>query len=386
MSNKLAESAQTMDKTPPQRGLVRLQRVLADAGVAARRVCEQYIEEGRVEVNGKLVKRLPVFVNPHVDRILVDGRPIRPPERRLYVMLHKPTRTLSTASDEPGADRRTVTQLVDHPAGARLYPIGRLDYDATGLMLLTNDGELANRLTHPRYGLPQVYQAVIKGEPDEASLLKLEGSAVVADRKRRRREEKEAGRVPGEARGSKVELRIVKRDAGRTLVQIRLVEGPNREIRHLLARIGSPVKKLTRLAIGPVRLTGLPVGGWRELERSEIQALRRAAFGKGPKDPVQPASARPRRARTGAEGQGRGEGQTRGDGQARSGAAPQGERARPAGVLLRGPRRPGSARTARRPGQTGKPSGKQTGGPGRSGRDGRDGRDGHGGDAKGASA
>ncbi|MCC6677809.1 MAG: rRNA pseudouridine synthase [Phycisphaerales bacterium] len=319
--------------------MVRLQRVLADAGVAARRVCEQLIEEGRVEVNGRVITRLPVFVDPHQDKITVDGRPLRPPERRLYVMLHKPTRTLSTATDQPGSDRRTVTQLVDHPAGARLFPVGRLDYDATGLMLLTNDGELANRLTHPRYGLPQVYQAVIKGEPDEAILAKLEGSAVIAERKRRRREDKEAGRITEEVRGSKVELRVAKREAGRSVVQIRLVEGPNREIRHLLAKIGCPVKKLTRLAIGPLRLSGLPLGGWRELERSEIQALRRAAFGKGPKDPPQPGQARPRLRR---------EGLRRKPGEP---GEPSSGRSRPGiGGFLRGPRSPGSARNSRRPG------------------------------------
>lgn len=295
----MAESVATMADRPPQSGGVRLQRVLADAGVAARRACEELIAEGRVEVNGRVVTRLPVFVNPETDRITVDGRALRGPERRLYVMLHKPTRTLSTSSDEPGADRRTVTQLVDHPAGARLFPVGRLDYDATGLMLLTNDGELANRLTHPRYGLPQVYQAVVKGEPDESVLAKLEGSAITAERKRRRREGREAGRPAPDARGSKVELRISKREPGRTVLQIRLVEGPNREIRHLLSKIGCPVKKLTRIAIGPVRLTGLPIGGWRELERREIQALRRAAFGKGPKDPPQPRARPPRRGRPG---------------------------------------------------------------------------------------
>lgn len=277
--------------------MVRLQRVLADAGVAARRVCEELIEQGRVEVNGQAITRLPVFVDPENDKITVDGRTIRKPERRLYVMLHKPARTLSTATDEPGADRKTVTQLVDHPAGARLYPVGRLDYDATGLMLLTNDGELANRLTHPRYGLPQVYHALIKGEPDELTLGKLEGSAVTAEQKRRRREGRAAGRPTAAlARGSKVELKVARREGGKTLLQIRLIEGPNREIRHLLAKTGCPVKKLTRVAIGPVRLTGLPVGGWRELERQEIQALRRAVFGKGPKDPAKPA-ARPARSR-----------------------------------------------------------------------------------------
>lgn len=283
----MAESGGTVHKTPPQTGGVRLQRVLADAGVAARRVCEQLIEAGRVEVNGQVVTRLPIFVDPENDRISVDGRLVRAPQRHLYVMLHKPTRTLSTASDEPGADRRTVAHLVNHPSGSRLYPVGRLEYDTTGLILLTNDGELANRLSHPRYGLPQVYQAVVRGEPDEATLTDLQGSASRAQLRRQQQE----GKPVGEARGSRIQMRTVKRGQGRSLVEITLLEGPNREVATVLSRLGFHVKKLTRIAVGPLRLSGVALGEWRELERDEIHALRRAAFGRGPKglpEPSQP--------------------------------------------------------------------------------------------------
>jgi pseudouridine synthase len=249
-------------------GRVRLQRFLADAGVASRRASELLIEEGRVKVNGKKVVDLPAFVTPGVDRVQVDGQPIEGAERHVYVMLNKPGRTLSTVEDEPGAARRTVLDLVEHPSGARLYPVGRLDFDTRGLVLLTNDGELANRLTHPRFGVEKTYHAVVRGYLEEEALERLEKGIYLAERRE--------GRTVGATRAAHVRLKIVKRDRDRTVLELTLKEGRNRQVRRMLAAVGSPVKKLERVAMGPLQLKGLAVGEWRELTKVELQALRRA--------------------------------------------------------------------------------------------------------------
>jgi len=242
---------------------------MADAGIGARRACEAMIESGLVEVNGEPVRTLPVFVDPQRDAIVVDGRPLPRPERRIYVMLHKPPRTLTTARDEPGAERRTVLDMVDHPSRARLFPVGRLDYDTIGLVLLTNDGELANQLTHPRYEIEKTYHAVVKGAVDDDALDKLAKGMYLAQRRE--------GRTVGGSRASHGGLEIKKRDRDRTVLQITLKEGQNRQVRRMLAKTGHPVKKLTRVAMGPLKLKGLARGEWRELSASEIGALRRAA-------------------------------------------------------------------------------------------------------------
>lgn len=247
---------------------VRLQRYLADAGVASRRHSELLIEEGRVRVNGRVVRELPVFVRPGQDRVQVDGTVVEGAERHVYVMLNKPSKTLSTVEDEPGAARRTVLDLVDHPSGARLYPVGRLDYDTRGLVLLTNDGELANRLTHPRFGVEKTYHAVVKGYLDEEALAALERGIYLAERRE--------GRTVGAVRASHVNLRLVRRDRERTVLELALKEGRNRQVRRMLAAVGCPVKKLERVAIGPLKLKGLAMGEWRELSNVEVQMLRRA--------------------------------------------------------------------------------------------------------------
>ena len=274
MPRSRAQTRSRRASTPPEladasRG-ERLQRVMADAGVASRRACEALIEGGSVEVNGRLVTELPVWVDPEKDRIVVDGRPIRKtPERLLYVLLNKPPRTLTTAKDEPGSERRTVVSLVDHPERARLVPVGRLDYDTIGLLLMTNDGELVNRLTHPRYGVPKTYRAVVKGRVDPEAIGELEQGIFLAERRE--------GRTVGAARTSRVELRVVFADRDRTTLEITLREGRNRQVRRMLAAVGFPVKKLERVGMGPLTLKGVPRGGWRELTAPEVKALRRAA-------------------------------------------------------------------------------------------------------------
>lgn len=227
------------------------------------------IENGDVTVNGQLITKLPAWVNPEEDRIVVAGKVVASPDRKIYVMLNKPPRTLSTAKDEPGADRRTVTGLVDHPAAPRLFPVGRLDFDTVGLILLTNDGELANRLTHPRYGVPKTYRVAVKGSLDEDAIKELERGIFLAQRK--------AGRTEGAGRTAHVEIVLIAREREKTIVELTLREGRNRQVRRMLAAVGYPVKKLERVAMGPVKLKGLARGQWRELTRDEINALKRAA-------------------------------------------------------------------------------------------------------------
>jgi pseudouridine synthase len=250
---------------------------LAAAGVGARRACERMIEEGRVEVNGARVDRLPAFVDPRSDRITVDGRPItRQRQRPVYLMVNKPERMLTTSADEPGFDRATVLDLVDHPAKPRLFPVGRLDWTTTGLVLLTNDGALANRLTHPRYGVSRTYRAVVKGALDAAAVARLQGQIAREIRKSARR----AGKVaPGGAALGSVELSVEARDAARTILIIGVKEGRTGSLAKMLAALGVPVRKLERIAIGPLKLTEVARGKWRELERAEVAALKAAARG-----------------------------------------------------------------------------------------------------------
>ena len=247
---------------------VRLQRFLADAGVASRRASELLIAEGRVAVNGNTVTEIPAFVQPGKDRVQVDGTVIQSEVRRIYVMLNKPGKTLSTVEDEPGAARRTVMHLVDHPSGTRLYPVGRLDYDTRGLVLLTNDGDFANKLTHPRYGVEKTYHATVKGSLNEAAIARLEHGIYLAQRRE--------GRTVGAVRAAHVKLKIIRQSRGQSVLEVVLKEGRNRQVRRMLAAVGCPVKKLERVAFGSVMLKGLARGQWRELTRIELQKLRRS--------------------------------------------------------------------------------------------------------------
>ncbi|MFA9478407.1 pseudouridine synthase [Phycisphaerales bacterium AB-hyl4] len=272
---------------------IRLQKAMAEAGVASRRACETLIEEGRVRVNGTPVRELPAWVDPANDRIEVDGQPLPRPRktdrrtaRHTYVMLHKPRNVISTTDDPE--QRKTVLDLVDLPGHARLYPVGRLDADSTGLMLLTDDGELANRLTHPRYGVTKQYRVSIRGKLDANDLVAMKKGLFLAapDRgdapRRPGPPGKPGGPSPRAKRASVEQVRILgfERDRARgdrTTLAITLREGQNREIRRLLARLGYKVRRLKRMAIGPLQLKGLGVGQWRLLDARERQALYREA-------------------------------------------------------------------------------------------------------------
>lgn len=268
---------------------VRLQKAMADAGFASRRDCEQAIADGRVMVNGEPVRDLPAWVDPAGDRIEVDGEVLNGPRRKdgrvrhTYVLLHKPRRVISTTDDPEG--RKAVTDLVDLPEAPRLFPVGRLDADSTGLILLTNDGELANRLTHPRYGIEKRYLVTIRGKLEAEDVERLKKGLHLVDRAKPT--ERPVGpnastRAKRTRKAAMERVRILKRETDRqrgdrTTVSITLKEGQNREIRRMLARLGYNVRKLKRVAIGPLQLKGVPVGGWRFLAPAELQSLRKAA-------------------------------------------------------------------------------------------------------------
>lgn len=247
---------------------IRIQKFLADAGIASRRTAEELIGEGRVRVGGRVILDLPIWVDPVHDVVEVDGRRIsNVPERLIYVMLNKPRHCVCTVLDPEG--RRTVADIVKHPAGARLYPVGRLDFETSGLVLMTNDGELANRLTHPRYGVHKSYRATVRGRLDEAAVKELEEGLYLAERKQ--------GRTDGAKRTMPVKMTIVSRDHDRTILELILQEGRNRQVRRMLAAVGCPVRRLTRVAMGPLKLKGLRVGDWRELTLVELGSLKREA-------------------------------------------------------------------------------------------------------------
>ncbi len=280
----------THDYADKSRG-IRLQKALAEAGVASRRECEEMIQAGRVRVNGAVVDTLPAWVDPATDRFQVDGEPVTRPRSatsrfktagRHYVMLHKPRRVVSTVTDEPGMGRTTVVDLVDLPGQPRLYPVGRLDTDSTGLILLTDDGELTQRLTHPRYGISKRYLVSVKGKLEQKDLDRLRKGLFLIDPQKSHSPPKDASRgLPGKrARMEKVEILRHETDrtrGDRTTLAVTLGEGQNREIRRMFARLGFRVRRLQRTSIGPLRLKGLSSGQWRKLTSGEVASLRRSA-------------------------------------------------------------------------------------------------------------
>jgi 23S rRNA pseudouridine2605 synthase len=225
---------------------VRLNAYLARAGVASRRKADELIKAGRVTVNGE-PGQLNTFVQSR-DRVEVDGEPVEL-QPLTYVLLHKPTGTVTTASDPQG--RPTVVGLVDHPA--RVVPVGRLDADTTGALLLTNDGELAHRLAHPRYEVEKVYEAEVEGEPTDEALGRLERGVELDD----------GPTAPAHAR------RLAP-----SRLELSLHEGRKHQVKRMLAAVGHPVTRLHRTRYAGLTLEGLEPGQWRELEPSEVARLR----------------------------------------------------------------------------------------------------------------
>lgn len=232
---------------------VRLQKFLSDTGVASRRRAEELIRDGHVLVNDAVVDTLPVFVDPAVDRIIVDGTPVHA-QKLEYFLVNKPKGVICT-SHNPGGRVRAVDLLPELPV--RLTPVGRLDEESTGLLLLTNDGELAQRLTHPRRGLSQTYHVEVRGRVPNDLPAQMRAGVYLAE---------------GRAQTGHVE--IAHSSTERSTLLITLREDRNRQVRRMLARLGYPVRKLKRVAIGPLLLHKLPVGAARRLSPKELRILR----------------------------------------------------------------------------------------------------------------
>lgn len=235
----------------------RLQKVLAQAGIASRRKCEEYITSGRVEVNDLKVTELGVKVNPDTDIIKVDGRPIRT-QKKIVLMLNKPKGVITSAKDPEG--RKVVTDFLPG-IKERVYPVGRLDYDTEGLLLLTNDGELANLLTHPKHHVPRTYHATVKGTIHGTVLEQLARGVKLED----------GMTAPAEA-----EYVDVNPDKNETVVAITIFEGRNRQVRRMFEAVNQPLIRLKRVMFGPILLGGLPRGKYRHLTPQEIRQLREA--------------------------------------------------------------------------------------------------------------
>lgn len=235
---------------------VRLQKILSQAGVASRRASEKLIAEGRVTVNGATVRAMGTKADPASDDIRVDGRRLKGPARLRYILLNKPPGYVTTRSDPQR--RPTVLDLL---RGVReyVYPVGRLDYDTEGLLLLTNDGDLAARLTHPRHGVERTYDARVIGTPDARDLERLRTGIPLEGRRT----------LPAEAD-------VLTRDRAESVLRVTIREGRTRQVRRMCDAVGHPVRALRRVRIGPISDRRLKPGEWRDLSAQEVAALRRA--------------------------------------------------------------------------------------------------------------
>lgn len=236
----------------------RLHKYLARCGIASRREAEKMISCGRVQVNDKTVTVLGTTVDPAHDIVKVDGRIIKEPAKLVYIMLHKPAGFVTTASDE--RDRPTVIDLVKN-VPVRVFPVGRLDMDTEGLLLLTNDGDLAYKLSHPKFEVKKTYHALVKGRPHREALNKLR-HGIMLD-----------GRITAPA-----QVRVIKYQQNNTLLAISIHEGRNRQVRRMLDIIGHPVIHLKRVKFASLELGNLPLGKTRYLTQEEIQKLKQTVF------------------------------------------------------------------------------------------------------------
>lgn len=239
--------------------IARLQKILSAAGVASRRASEQLILDGRVTVNGETIRELGTKADPATDAIKVDGRRIKTDLAPRYIALYKPKGYVTTRKDPEG--RKTVVDLVG--AADYVYPVGRLDYDSEGLLLMTSDGDLAARLMHPRHEVDKVYEVIVAGIPDRRDIDKLRKGVFI-----------EGGRTAP----AKVHVEnTVKGARPTTKLTITIHEGRNRQIRHMCSAVGLPVRELRRIRMGPIGLGRLKPGQWRELTRDEVRRLKATA-------------------------------------------------------------------------------------------------------------
>lgn len=233
----------------------RLQKIMASAGVASRRQCEELILTGVVRVNGKVLDELPAFADPENDIITVSGRRLKEPER-VYFLVNKPKGVICTSHDPQG--RPSALDLV--PTSERVFCVGRLDADTMGLLILTNDAELTNLLTHPRYKVPKTYVARVAGHVDEQAVERLRKGIWLA-----------------EGKTGQATIKLLKSGRDESLIEIMIRQGLNRQIRRMLARVGLRVESLKRTRIGSLKIEGLGMGQFRPLTRGEVASLMRAA-------------------------------------------------------------------------------------------------------------
>lgn len=233
---------------------MRLQKYMALAGVASRRKSEQIILEGHVKVNNKIVTKLGSKVDQYKDKVTVYDKPIKIQKEKIYIMLNKPMGYVSTVKDEKG--RKKVVDLIDG-VDERIYPVGRLDADTTGLLLLTNDGSLTYKITHPSNNVIKKYIAIVDGVPNKVELMKLRQGLFIDGRKT-----------------SKAEIKILKRFDEDSIIEVQIMEGRNRQVKKMFEAVNHPVKKLKRIAIGDLELGNLDIGNYRFLSDDEINYLK----------------------------------------------------------------------------------------------------------------
>ena len=229
----------------------RLHKFLAATGAGSRRECETFIEQGRVSVNGKVVTKMGVKVDPSIDKVLLDGEPAVL-EEKVYYLLHKPPQIVCTSSDDKGR-MRALDLIKDEKH--RIYTVGRLDFESTGLIVLTNDGAITNVICHPKYRIEKTYQVVVRGEVTREHLAKVEEGVWLA-----------------EGKASPARVRAIAKNPRRneTMLEITLFEGRNREVRRVFARVGLPVRRLVRARIGPIQLGDIPLGAHKKVTRADL--------------------------------------------------------------------------------------------------------------------
>ena len=236
--------------------LVRLQKFLAESGVASRRKSEELIDQGKVKVNGK-VAMIGDKIDPKKDTVTVSGKKIVKTKTFTYVVLHKPRGFITTMSDEK--DRKCVAELIKDVDG-RVYPVGRLDKDSEGMLLFTNDGAFANAMTHPTKHVPKTYRVTVRPSINEEQITALTQGVIIEDRKT-----------------APAEVRVITKEEGRVVLEIILYEGRNRQIRKMCEEVGLEVARLKRTAIGSIKLGMLKQGAWRHLTEDEVRKLMIAA-------------------------------------------------------------------------------------------------------------
>ena len=233
---------------------VRLQKFLADSGIASRRKSEELISAGKISVNGKTVRELGTKINDKLDVVLYEGKRVMPSKKKIYLMLHKPEGFVTTVKDQ--FNRAAVTDLL-HNVGERVFPVGRLDYDTSGLLILTNDGELTYKLTHPKHEIPKKYHAKLYGEPDLKGIRRFRTGIMIE------------GRMTKPAK-----IEVLRKDERFAYAEITITEGRNRQIRKMCEEIKHPVASLKRVALGDLTLGDLEKGKYRELTEKEIKYLK----------------------------------------------------------------------------------------------------------------